>query len=168
MSSRRRAVLALALAFAVASPLALGPNLPGAHAQRPTPKTFVSVLSAAIEVPRCLQAGPDARGVAVFRVLDQATGLVHYLLVANNLPGTVTAAHIHVTPPDPGPVVQPLPLTPGAENGVIGEGTFTNPELLAALQADPRPYYVNVHSDICPRGVIRGQLDILGPSRGAP
>jgi len=130
---------------------------------RPAPTTFVATLSAAEEVPRCAQAGPEARGVAVFQVLDRATGLVSYRLVANNLPGTITAAHIHITPPDPGPIVQPLSLTPSATQGVIGEGTFTNRTLLAALQAHPQDYYVNVHTSVCPSGVIRGQLGEQGP-----
>jgi hypothetical protein len=101
----------------------------------------------------------------VFRVLDEATGLVSYKLVANNIPGNTTAAHIHVGPKGtPGPVVQPLPFTPGEEQGVIGKGTFTNPALLAAIRANPQNYYVNVHSTVCGAGVIRGQLDEHGPA----
>ncbi len=141
-----------------------GRPVPVAHAQAPAPRTFVAVLSAAEEVPRCAAAGRDARGVAVLHVLDQATGLVQYRIVANNLPGAITAAHIHIAPPGvAGPIVQPLALTPGATQGVVGEGTFTNRALLAALQATPQAYYVNVHSSVCPAGVIRGQLGRQGP-----
>ena len=105
------------------------------------------------------------RGVGVFRVLDEATGLVSYKLVANNIPGNTTAAHIHVAPNGtPGPVVQPLPITPGAEQGVVGEGTFTNQALLAAIRANPQNYYVNLHSTVCGPGVIRGQLDEHSPA----
>ena len=136
-----------------------------ALADQPAAKTFVAVLTAEDEVPPCAPAGNDARGVAVFHVLDQATGLVSYKLVANNIPGNTTAAHIHLAPKGtPGGVVQPLPFTPGAEQGVIGEGTFTNPALLAAMQANPQNYYVNVHSTVCGAGVIRGQLDEHGPA----
>jgi CHRD domain len=136
-----------------------------ALAEAPAPTTFVAVLTAEDEVPLCAPAGNEARGVVVFHVLDEATGLVSYKLVANNLPGNITAAHIHLAPKGtPGGVVQPLPLTPGAENGVIGEGTFTNPTLLAAIRANPQNYYVNVHSTVCGPGVIRGQLDEHGPA----
>jgi hypothetical protein len=129
------------------------------------PTTFVAVLTAEDEVPLCAPAGNDARGVAVFHVLDEATGLVSYELVANNIPGDTTAAHIHVGPKGvAGPVRQPLAFTPGEEQGVIGEGTFTNPAILAAIRANPQDYYVNVHSTVCGPGVIRGQLDEHGPA----
>jgi hypothetical protein len=121
-------------------------------------------MSAADEVPLCAQADNSARGVAVFHVVDEATGLVSYKVVANNLPGDIVAAHIHIAPPGvPGPILQPLALTPGAENGVIGAGTFTNKSLLDAMQANPQDYYVNVHSSVCLSGVIRGQLGDHGP-----
>ncbi|MGH2979834.1 MAG: CHRD domain-containing protein [Solirubrobacterales bacterium] len=135
-----------------------------ALADRPEPKTFVAVLSAAEEVPPCEPADNSARGNAVFHVLDEATGLVSYRLVANNIPGDTTAAHIHIAPKGvPGPIVEPLPFTAGEENGVIGEGTFTNKALLDAMQADPQAYYVNIHSSVCGAGVIRGQLGEHGP-----
>ena len=150
----RKATIALftaALAFAVMTT--------AASADAPAPTTFVVTLNAADEVPLCAPATNAARGVAIFRVTDEATGTVEWRLVANNLPGTTTAAHIHLAPEGvAGSVVQPLSFTPGAENGVIGTGTFTNPTLLAALRATPESYYVNVHSDVCPRGVIRGQF----------
>jgi hypothetical protein len=136
----------------------------GAFASAPEAKTFVAVLSAADEVPLCAPADNSARGVAVFHVLDEAAGVVSYKLVANNIPGDTTAAHIHIAPKgQPGPVVQPLAFTPGEENGVIGRGTFTNKALLDAIQADPQAYYVNVHSTVCGSGVIRGQLGEHGP-----
>jgi hypothetical protein len=136
-----------------------------ALAGQPAPTTFVAVLTAEDEVPLCAAAGSDARGVAVFHVEDETSGLVHYKLVANNIPGDTTAAHIHIAPKGtPGPVVQPLPFTHGEEQGVIGEGTFTNPGLVAAIQANPQNYYVNVHSTVCGSGVIRGQLDEHGPT----
>jgi CHRD domain len=48
-------------------------------------------------------------------------------------------------------------------NGVVATGSFTNPALVAAIQANPQNFYVNVHSTTCMPGVIRGQLDDRGP-----
>jgi CHRD domain len=135
-----------------------------AGADQPPAKTFVAVLSAGEEVPLCEPATNAARGVAVFHVRDEAT--VDFKVVANNLPGDVSAAHIHRERPGvPGPIVQGLTLT-GTENGVVATDTFTNAGLVADIQADPNNFYVNVHSDGpggCPTGVIRGQLDDRGP-----
>jgi hypothetical protein len=135
-----------------------------ASGAQPPAKTFVAVLTAAQEVPLCAPATNAARGSFVAHVTDEATGTVEWKLVANNLPGNVVAAHIHIAPKGvAGPIVQPTPPTPGAENGVIGTGTFSNPALVAALRASPDGYYVNVHTDVCPSGVIRGQLGDHGP-----
>ena len=131
-----------------------------ATAAAPARSTFVVVLNADEEVPHCAPATNASRGVAIFRVTNESTGTVAWRLVANNIPGTTTAAHIHLAPAgSPGGVVQPLAFTSGAEGGVIGEGSFTNPTLLAAIRANPSAYYVNVHSNVCPTGVIRGQFD---------
>ena len=155
-------------AVVVAAGLALLTSPAVAGADQPAARTFLAVLSAEEEVPLCATATNAARGQALFHVVDEATGEVRYKLVANNLPGDIVAAHIHLAPAGvPGPVVQPLALTPGAENGVIGQGSFTNPALLAAIRANPALYYVNVHTAPpgvgCPPGVIRGQLDDRGP-----
>jgi Cu/Zn superoxide dismutase len=133
-------------------------------ADQPAPTTFVAVLNADEEVPHCAAATNASRGLAVFHVTDEATGTVEFTLVANNLPGDIVAAHIHLAPKGTaGPVKQTLAPTPGEENGVIKKGSFTNPALVAALQADPSAYYVNVHTNVCPAGVIRGQLGDHGP-----
>src|SRR5688572_2802656 len=145
------ALFAAALAFA-AMPTA-------ASADAPAQTTFVVVLDAESEVPQCGPATNASRGVAIFRVTDETSGTVQYKLVANNIPGNTTAAHIHAgVEGQPGGVVQPLPFTPGSEGGVIGTGSFTNPTLLAALRTTPENYYVNVHSNVCGPGVIRGQF----------
>ena len=135
-----------------------------ASADAPPPTTFVAVLNADEEVPQCAAATNASRGLAVFHVTDEATGTVEFTLVANNLPGDIVAAHIHLAPRGvAGGVVQTLSPTPGEENGVIKKGSFTNPVVVAGLQADPSRYYVNVHSTVCGSGVIRGQLGDHGP-----
>lgn len=149
-------VLVLAAATLMAAAVAFG--------AKPPATSFVAVLTSGEEVPTCAQATNAARGSFVAMVTDEATGTVEWMLIANNLPGDIVAAHIHLAPRGvAGPVVQPLPPTPGAENGVIGTGTFSNPALVAAMQADPGAYYVNVHTDVCQPGVIRGQLGDRGP-----
>ena len=150
---------------AVMAALIVAVSVP-ALAEQPPAKAFVAVLTADNEVPTCGPATNAARGVATFHITDATTGTVEYKVVANNLPGAVTAAHIHIGPAGtapPGNIVQPLALTAGAENGVVGRGTFANPTLVAAIIANPDNYYVNVHSSTCPPGVIRGQLGAHGP-----
>jgi len=135
-----------------------------ALAAQPPATTFVAVLSPGAEVPACTAATNAAGGSFVGHVVDEATGTVEWKLVANNLPGPIVAAHIHVAPKGvAGPVVQPLPPTPGDEHGVIGAGSFSNPALVAALRANPDGYYVNVHTTVCPAGAARGQLGDHGP-----
>lgn len=132
----------------------------------PAPTTFVAVLNAAEEVPQCAPAGDDARGLAIFRVVDQEAGTVRFKLISNNVPGTTVAAHIHIGPAGvAGPVVQALFLGPPTTgNGILAEGEFTNAALVTAMQADPQAYYVNVHSaPDCGPGAIRGQLGTHGP-----
>jgi hypothetical protein len=155
--NRLSSVLVLAAAGLVTAAVALG--------AQPPATTFVAVLTSDQEVPHCAAATNAAMGAFVAHVVDEATGTVEWKLVANNLPGDIVAAHIHVAPKGvAGPVVQPTQPTPGEENGVVGTGTFSNPALVAAIRANPDAYYVNVHTTVCPRGVIRGQLGDHGPS----
>jgi len=148
-----------ALLGLVALPLvAFGPTALAASKGQ-TPKRFAVAMKVDQEVPHCDPATNAAQGRAVFRITDAATGTVKYKLIAKNLPGDITAAHIHQSPAgQPGAIVQPLQLTAGAKKGVIGSGTFQNPALVAALQSNPSQYYVNVHSSVCTSGVIRGQF----------
>jgi hypothetical protein len=151
------AFISLALAFAALTSPAI--------ADQPPATTFVAVMTSAEETDACKDFSNSARGVAVFHVTDETAGTVEWRLVANNLPGTDIAAHIHIGPSGVrGPVVQPLSFTPTTANGVIGTGTFSNPALVAAIRANPTNYYVNVHTTVCPIGVIRGQLDEHGPT----
>jgi len=154
-------LLAIASVSAV---LAFASMASTATADQPAATTFIAVLTSDQETGPCAGFSNSARGVAVFHVRDEAAGTVEWRLVANNLPGTDVAAHIHRGPPGvAGPVVQPLLFAPTDENGVIGTGSFSNPALLAAIRANPAGYYVNVHTTTCPGGVIRGQLGDHGP-----
>jgi len=153
----------LVIAVAAAG-IALGAMAGQATAEQPAPDTFIVVMNADNEVPHCGPSTDAARGVAIFHVTSEAAGAVTWQLVEDDLPGTITAAHIHhAVAGVAGPVLQPLLPTPGDESGVIGTGTFTNPTLLAAIRATPAGFYVNVHSTVCPSGVIRGQFGDHGP-----
>lgn len=125
----------------------------GAPAQ-PLERTFVVTLTAA---PGCAAADASDRGVALFRIVDVNAGVVEYTVIATDLPGTLAGApgaHIHGPLPSTS-IVQALTLT-GAEVGVIAEGTFTNPTLVADALAHPELFYVNVHTTVCPGGAISG------------
>jgi CHRD domain len=128
----------------------------------PHARTFAVHLSAADEVPLCAHTNHGDRGVALFRIVDAASGTVEYKVISTDLPGEIVGSPgIHIHGPAPAgataPVVQPLTLT-GAEVGIVAKGTFTNPALVAAALESPELYYVNVHTTVCPEGAIRGQL----------
>lgn len=68
------------------------------------------------------------------------------------------AGHVHVAARrDAGPIV--IDLDADGVGGPDASGCRTiTPELAAAITADPKAYYVNLHTAEFPAGVIRGQL----------
>jgi hypothetical protein len=131
-----------------------------ALASPPDPKNFVAVLSA-----ECPQADDSWSGVADFHLND--VGSIVYKVVIINIDEAIIAGHIHFLPPgEPrGPIVEDLMTTAPAEhNGVIAEGTFTNPTLVDGLLAGDE-YYVNLHTATCllPLGAVRGPLEAAPP-----
>jgi hypothetical protein len=87
-----------------------------------------------------------------------------YTLEVRDLTGAPVAAHIHLAPRhSPGPVVVGLATPPAATSTVSDcitateDGALT-PAELAAITANPRAYYVNVHTPAWPAGEVRGQL----------
>ena len=87
-----------------------------------------------------------------------------YTLEVRNLTAAPVAAHIHPAPRNiAGPVAVPLATPPGATSSVSGcitaaaDGAMT-PAELAAIVANPRAFYVNVHTPTFPGGEVRGQL----------
>lgn len=81
-----------------------------------------------------------------------------YTLEVSGLSAPATAAHVHVGDRNaPGPVVIPLTV-PMATDFDVSACTTASADLLAAIEADPSAYYVNVHNANNPGGEIRGQL----------
>jgi CHRD domain len=148
--------------YAIPAGLLAALTIAAGASSQPTARTHVVKLTADQEVPRCAAAGKRHHGVALFKVTNATTGTVSYKVISTNLPGNIVGspgAHIHGPAPRgmTAGILQPLTLT-GNEVGVIAQGTFTNPALVTAINANPQLYYVNVHSTTCPPGVIRGQI----------
>ncbi|MCF4121392.1 CHRD domain-containing protein [Antribacter sp. KLBMP9083] len=81
-----------------------------------------------------------------------------YTLVARNLSVPAVAAHIHQGPRH---VATPplIPLEFGATTSFSVSDCLTfDAAVLADVEANPRDYYVNVHTPTFPGGEIRGQL----------
>ena len=87
-----------------------------------------------------------------------------YTLSVSGLTAAPVAAHIHPGGRGvAGPVAIPLATPPAATSSVSAcitavEGGAMTPAELAALVADPKGYYVNVHTPSWPGGEVRGQL----------
>ena len=158
-----RRVFAALTVTAVAVALVVAPAA-GAKKRHPatgTHRVFATALSSANDVPQCSAAVANhSFGFAILWVKNPTAGTVAYALFAFNLPDAPTAAHIHLAPRgQAGPIVQPLTIVPNAPtNGLVGFGTFTNPDLVTAIRANPAAYYVNIHTAACPAGAARGQL----------
>jgi CHRD domain len=90
-----------------------------------------------------------------------------YTLEVSNLTVAPFAAHIHLGPRNvAGDIVVGL-LTPPAATSTVSDcitatsdatGMALSTAELAAIAADPRAYYVNVHTTTFPGGEVRGQL----------
>ena len=128
------------------------------------PVTLTAAMTADEEVPTKGPAG--ATGNATLEI-DNATNQVCYTFVTQNLDEPVTAGHIHKGARGvAGDVVVNLNVTSANLKGCApGEAA-----VIQAVLADPDGYYVNLHSEAHPAGVLRGQLmaAITNPQTGVP
>lgn len=87
-----------------------------------------------------------------------------YSLSVRKLSEPAVAAHIHLAPrKTAGPVVVTLDVKPGT-SWTVKECADASGDVLRAIAANPRSYYVNVHTSAFPDGEIRGQLKKLAGS----
>lgn len=133
---------------------------------QPQPKVFNIALTTANETPPCTDAGVNATGNATVTIpVDNSSVMVN--VTYSGLSGPVTAGHIHSgTAAAPGPVVLPFgpPLdspfskTLTAADYAPGTGTPPDfPSFVTALKAGGAGY-VNLHTDACKPGEIRGEV----------
>ena len=125
--------------------------LVGAQSAEDSGRRFTLQMTGAAEVPG--PGDPDGTGTAVLRV-NPGQRQVCYTLTAQNIePATV--AHVHRTPPDPGPIV--IPLDPPTDGSSENCATVTR-ELAQEIIQNPTIFYVNVHNSPFPGGAIRADL----------
>ena len=153
---RRKRLAALAGTLAITAVLAGGAPAEAAG------KRFHVRLSGAQEVPPNPHGDAD-RG-SVFLTLNQGRGRVCARFGSLTLtPGEPLpfAGHIHVAPRgQAGPVVVTL-FSGAAAPTRYPTGTMctsASRDLVKAIRKHPARYYVNLHNDPHPTGVVRGQL----------
>jgi hypothetical protein len=147
MTSR---TLAAALLAALAVPAAAQDAAPSAAAPAATSGTLTAALVGDLEVGD--EGDPDGKGSATVTI--DGTKLCYE--VEHHRTAPVTMAHIHAGAAGKAgdPVVT---LKIDADENIKGCASVS-PELAAALLAEPKDYYVNVHTTELPKGAIRGQL----------
>jgi hypothetical protein len=142
----RRTTAALIGVVTLVMTLALAPT--ASAVQR-----FEVTMTGAEEVPG--PGDPDGTGTASITI-NRGLGEVCWEIAVEDITLPATGAHIHVVPPDPGPIVVPL-SNPDA-TGMSSGCTTIDRALAKAITKDPASYYVNVHTSDFPGGAIRAQL----------
>jgi hypothetical protein len=136
-------VTALAVVAVIALP---------ASGTAPAGSSFFAKLDGEHDVPA---ADPD--GYGTFSASFNGTKLCYGLQVIKI--DTPIAAHIHKAPVGSnGPISVPLTAPSTGAAGVSQGCKVLSATLANAIKANPKAYYVNVHTNPFPNGAIRGQL----------
>lgn len=130
--------------------------------------TFSVTLAPSAEVPVCPAAGSTATGTTTVAIAADESSVTVQDLTFSGLSGPATAAHIHSGAPD---VAGPIVFNLGTELQPPINATFTAADYPSQPPAGaPADYpsfilqmktggtYINVHTDACPMGEIRAQL----------
>lgn len=122
----------------------------------PAPATFVANLTPEANNP----PGPaGATGAATIEI-DADAGRVCQVISYENTRTPLTLAHIHVGGAGVnGPVVVDLQVLPSGQEAC----SDADPAVLREIVANPAGYYVNLHTDLFPNGVLRGHLSPAAP-----
>jgi len=148
MSAKHRTRVIALVAAAVAALTFVG--APAAQARPPS--TPAIPLDNAQETTG---ATGGAHGFIAYEIVD---GEFCYTLEVEGLTAGAVAAHIHLAPRNvAGGIVVPLSV-PNATAFTVEDCTTADPAVLDAISANPRAYYVNVHTPTYPGGEVRGQL----------
>ena len=100
-------------------------------------------------------AAGGAHGFFTYEIVDDE---FCYTMEVDRLTAPALFAHIHIGPRGTaGGVVFALEIGEGT-SFEVSECVTPDPAVLAAIVADPRAYYVNVHTPTYPGGEVRGQL----------
>ena len=112
---------------------------------------FKANLTASANIP----PGPKgATGHAKVFIKADA-GRVCHKISYQNTQGPLTGAHIHVGKKGVvGPIVVDLKVLPSGQTGCVN----ADRQVLRAVVRNPAGYYVNLHTENFPDGVLRGQL----------
>jgi len=164
-------IAALALSLVGAAPAlahehdtaAPGQPAPGS-ALDPTPLFLTAELTGGQEVPVAggpAVGDPDGHATALVRVKGAR---VTFSFSWNGI-SAPTLGHIHQGaagvngPVKVGLFTEPMPATATDAAGAV---TVTDPQIAAAIRANPSGFYANLHSAEFPGGAVRGQLQPLG------
>lgn len=116
-------------------------------------QTLGAVLTGSQEVPPCATPGFGNATVT----FDSTRQNINVTVTVSNLGSPITAAHIHNASTG-GNVVLGFTPTASFNNGTL-TGTFPiTSDLATQILQNPGIFYVNVHTNQCPGGAIRGFL----------